>query len=91
VTDETWHLIVSGPARRAIGRIPPKVGIAVMDFLLGALINNPRRVGKPLQRELTGLYSARVGLYRVVYEIDDDRSEVRVLYIDHRADVYRPR
>jgi mRNA-degrading endonuclease RelE of RelBE toxin-antitoxin system len=84
-------LIVAGPARRVIARIPTKVAVAVLDFLVGPLIENPHRVGKPLRGELVGLHSARVGTYRVVYEIEDDTRRVKVLYIDHRADVYRPR
>jgi mRNA-degrading endonuclease RelE of RelBE toxin-antitoxin system len=57
--------------------------------MLGPPSENPRRVGHPLRRELTGLWSARRGAYRVVYEIDDDRHVVSVLRVDHRADVYR--
>lgn len=86
-----WGLIVAGPARRSIDRIPTKVAVAVLDFLVGPLIENPHRVGKPLRGDLAGLHSARVGTYRVVYEIGEDDHTVRVLYIDHRADVYRPR
>ncbi len=91
MSDSGWELIVAGPARRAIARIPTKVAVAVLDFLVGPLIENPHLVGKPLRGELVGLHSARVGTYRVVYEIEDDTRSVRVLYIDHRADVYRPR
>jgi mRNA interferase RelE/StbE len=42
-----------------------------------------------LQRELSGLWSARRGAYRVVYEIDDERHTAVVLRIAHRADIYR--
>lgn len=86
-----WDLVVAGPARRSIGRMPAKVALAVLDFIAGPLLENPNRVGKPLRGELTGLHSARVGTYRVVYEISEGDNTVRVLYIDHRADVYRPR
>ncbi len=86
-----WDLVVAGPARRAIDRLPEKVAVAVLDFLLGALLDNPHRVGKALRGDLTGLHSARVGAYRVVYEINETDRVVRVVYIDHRADVYRPR
>ena len=34
-----------------------------------------RRVGHPLRRELEGLWSARRGVYRVDYEIDDGAAE----------------
>lgn len=81
-------LAVAGPARRTIDRLPDKVAVAVLDFMLGSLFENPARVGKALRGDLTGLHSARVGTYGVVYETG---RIVRVVYIDHRADVYRPR
>jgi mRNA interferase RelE/StbE len=51
----------------------------------------PRRVGKPLRVELTGIWSARRGTYRILYRIHDDTREVIVLRIEHRRDVYRHR
>lgn len=91
MTEPTWALAVAGPARRAIDRLPEKIAVAVLDFMLGPLLENPQRVGKQLRGDLSGLRSARVGAYRVVYEVDIDDRTVRVLYIDHRADIYRPR
>lgn len=86
-----WDLIVAEPARRAIDRLPEKIAIAVLDFMLGPLLENPQRVCQPLRGALTRLHSARVGTYRVVYEIGEGDHTIRVTYIDHRADVYRPR
>ena len=86
-----WDLVVARSARRAIDRLPDKIAVAVLDFLLGRLLENPHRVGKPLRGDLTGLHSVRVGAYRVVYEINLESHTVRVIYIDHRADVYRRR
>ncbi len=91
MTSSQWDLVVAGPARRGLDRLPTKVAIAVLGFLVGPLIENPRRVGKALLGELAGLHSARVGAYRVIYEIDTTDHVVRVVHIDHRADVYRPR
>ncbi len=86
-----FALAVAGPARRAIERLPSKVALAVLDFVSGPLLDAPRRVGKPLRGDLAGLHSARVGGYRVIYEIDEDTESVTVFAIDHRSDVYRPR
>ncbi|MCI0422637.1 MAG: type II toxin-antitoxin system RelE/ParE family toxin [Acidobacteria bacterium] len=36
-----------------------------------------------------GLYRVRVGSYRVVYAIDDSATEVHVVKVGHRRDVYR--
>ncbi len=91
MTEAPWDLVVAGPARRAIDRLPDKIALAVLDYLVGPLLAHPHRVGKPLRGDLVGLHSARVGAYRIVYEIDQGSQTVRVIYIDHRADVYRPR
>jgi mRNA interferase RelE/StbE len=76
-------------ARRDLQRLPPRVVAAVVEFVFGDLAREPRRVGKPLRRELAGMYSARRGPYRVLYRIDDDDSLVLIQRVDHRADVYR--
>lgn len=91
MTDDEWKLRVAASAERQLGRLPERIAAAVVEFMLGPMIDNPRRVGHPLQRELAGLWSARRGAYRVVYEIDDEARTVTVLRVDHRADVYRPR
>jgi len=59
--------------------------------LVGTLLDAPHRVGGPLTRSLTGLWSARRGAYRILYEINDATRIVRVVRVDHRADVYRAR
>jgi mRNA-degrading endonuclease RelE of RelBE toxin-antitoxin system len=91
VSDDAWTLRVAASAERQLARLPGRIAAAVVGFLLGPLVENPRRVGHPLQRELAGLWSARRGAYRVVYEIDDEDRIVDVLRIEHRSDVYRPR
>ena len=91
MSDGSWDLRVAASAERQLGRLPERIAAAVVEFMLGPLCENPRRVGHPLRRELAGLWSARRGAYRVVYEIDDAGRTVTVLRIDHRSDVYRPR
>jgi mRNA interferase RelE/StbE len=90
VTEPDYRLHVAATAERSLARLPEGVAAAIVEFMVGALVDTPCRVGHPLQRELAGLWSARRGPYRVVYEIDDDEWVVRVLRIDHRADIYRP-
>jgi mRNA interferase RelE/StbE len=91
VTEPLWALRVAASAERQLARLPERVAAAVVEFMVGPLSENPRRVGHPLQRELAGLWSARRGAYRVVYEIDDQATTVTILRIEHRSDVYRPR
>ena len=91
MTAPQYRLVLAATAERSLARLPEGVAAAIVEFMLGALVDAPRRVGHPLQRELAGLWAARRGPYRVVYEIEDDPPAVRVVRIDHRADVYRPR
>ncbi len=45
-------------------------------------------LGKPLRGELKGLYSLRVGEYRVIYSIDEKRQEIILHAAKHRSKVY---
>ena len=72
-----------------LARLPEKVAPAVVEFMLGPLLENPDRVGEPLLRELTRYMSARRGAYRIVYRIDDASTTVEVVRIDHRSRIYR--
>ena len=91
MSDQTHEVRVAASAERQLARLPARVAAAVVEFMLGPLCQNPRRVGHPLQRELAGLWTARRGAYRVVYDIDDNLRLVTVLRLEHRSDVYRPR
>ena len=87
--DEGNELVLTPPAVRAIRNgLPEAVAAAVIEFMTGPLVSNPRRVGKMLRREPSGIGSARRGTYRVLYRINDDPKEVVVLRIEHRRDLY---
>lgn len=75
---------------RNLGQLPEKVRHAAMTAVIGAIAENPRRAGKPLKGEFTGLWSARRGEYRIVYRIMEEEEVVMVHRIQHRGQVYRP-
>ena len=74
-------------AKRASVRLPEKVPAAVVEFVFGALADNPLRVGKPLRFDLEGLHSARRGDFRLTFRIG---GQVTIIANEHRADAYRP-
>jgi mRNA interferase RelE/StbE len=87
-----YGLVLAGPAARAIAEtLPESVAAAVIALLTGDLLTAPRHIGKPLRRDLEGLWVARRGTFRAVYRIDEANHEVVVLRVDHRRDVYRSR
>ncbi len=87
----TFDIRFTGPARRALQSIPPRIVPAIVEFAFGDLAREPHRVGKQLERELAGLHAARRGPYRLLYRIDEEAHVVYVVHIDHRADVSRRR
>lgn len=50
---------------------------------------NPREKGKKLKGNLKDYWRYRVGKYRVISEIDDERITIIVINIGHRSDVYK--
>jgi mRNA-degrading endonuclease RelE of RelBE toxin-antitoxin system len=75
-------------AKRDLVELPGAVREAVLESL--ALIErDPETAGKQLIGRMKGLWSSRVGHYRVLYTIE--RGGVIVRSIQHRAVAYQPR
>ncbi len=53
------------------------------------LSTNPRPSAAKAIRGGGGLLRIRVGDYRIIYKVDDDRLVVLVIRIGHRREVYR--
>jgi len=51
--------------------------------------DNPRRFGHALTGDREGLWRHRVGDYRIIAAIEDDRFVVLVVAVGHRWEVYR--
>lgn len=67
--------------------------LSVLDKLrLGEIIEEFKDdpfVGKSLSRKLTGKFSYRVGVYRIIYKINETDKIVNVLSAGHRSLVYQ--
>lgn len=50
---------------------------------------NPRHFGEPLKANKAGLWRYRVGDYRIICEIQDERLVVVAIAVGHRRDVYK--
>lgn len=83
-------LIITPTARRQLGQhLPEAVVFAAHEFIVGALLDHPQRVGKRPQAPLDDRHSARRGTYRVLYRIDDAERTVTVVDITRPRDAYR--
>ena len=52
------------------------------------LATNPIEFGKPLQYSLKGLRRLRVGDYRIIFQIEEEKKTVLIVKIGHRREVY---
>ena len=60
--------------------------ISYMDKI--ALLEEPRARGKALSANLRGFWRYRVGDYRILCEIQDEKLIICVFDIDHRKNIY---
>ena len=51
--------------------------------------DNPRIMGKSLTANRSGQWRYRIGDYRVITEIEDNKLIVLVITIGHRRDIYK--
>lgn len=86
-----YEVEITPEGLRHLDQLPAKVRAAVIEAILGSIAENPHRAGKPLRGELEGLYSARRGEFRVIYEIDEDAQVVLIHRAQHRSRAYRTR
>ena len=81
-----WTLKISDQASRFYAGLHGKDQLRVA-AVFDSLRADPRG-GKPLRGELKGYWSYRVGVYRIIYKIENDEIVVYVLRIQHRKEVY---
>ena len=86
----TWSVEWDERARRELRRLDPAVQRQILRYLRERIAgsNDPRRFGRSLGGQLGGLWRYRVGDYRLVCEVANDRLVVLVLAVGHRKDVY---
>jgi mRNA interferase RelE/StbE len=85
-----WHVEFDPDAARDLRKLGAVAEHAIFRFLRQriATAGDPRRFGKPLTGDLKGLWRYRVGDYRIVAAIEDNRFVVLVVTVGHRRDVY---
>lgn len=77
-----------GSKNKDFDRIPPAIREVIRKAIEKKLTVDPVNFGKPLRYSLKGYRRLRVGDYRVIYKVDEDRVIVIIVDIDHRKDVY---
>ncbi len=82
-----YELVVSKKAEKEIKKISKLHQKAVIE-VLEEIRSNPIS-GKPLTRELTGWFSYKIGVYRIVYKINTKDKIIFILTAGHRLTIYK--
>ncbi|MFH1738483.1 MAG: type II toxin-antitoxin system RelE/ParE family toxin [bacterium] len=78
----------SPAALRQFRKLPLQVQARIQPFI-DALMRNPRPHGTKKLKGPEGHYALRVGDYRVIYAVRDDRLMILAIRVEHRRESYR--
>ena len=87
-----WRIEFSADADRELRKLDPPQAKRILRFLQERIVpsEDPRILGKALQGTRLGeFWRYRVGSFRLICKIEDDRFLVLVLRIGHRKEIYR--
>ena len=82
-----FKLKVTSQAKSQLKQISKKHLQLAISNVLDEIKENPF-LGKPLSRKLIGRFSYKVGVYRIIYKINEKDKIVYILSAGHRATVY---
>lgn len=80
------RLVIARRARRELLELGWPLIDAIEDAL--GLLEREPKAGHALRGKLRGLYSLRVGSYRILYQLTNNGQTVRVAAIRHRSTAY---
>lgn len=83
-----YDIIIKPSAEKQLDKLPKSVRIRIVDKL-EELRHDPRPEGAVKLKGADDLWRIRIGDYRVIYEIQDERLLVFVVRVSHRKDVYK--
>jgi mRNA interferase RelE/StbE len=85
-----WRVEFDRDAARDLRKLGAPAQRVILRYLREriATAEDPRRLGRPLTRDLKGLWRYRVADYRIVAAIEDERFVVLVVTVAHRREVY---
>ncbi len=88
---QAWRVEFDRAAVRELRKLGPDAEGRVLRYLRERIAGStdPRRLGQPLTGDLKGLWRYRIGDYRIVASIEDNRCVVLVVAIGHRREIYR--
>lgn len=84
-----WDVFFDEKAEKEIACLDPTIQNRVLKKLeYMRRLKDPREICKPLKYTYAGMYSLRVGKFRAILTLQEDKKAIIVLKVQHREDVY---
>ncbi|MEA3013146.1 MAG: mRNA interferase RelE/StbE [Sphingomonadales bacterium] len=86
-----WTVAFLPSALKELKKLDPDAAARIVKTLETriAALDDPRSLGAPLKGEHEGYWRWRIGDYRVIAQIRDERVLILVVRVAHRRQVYR--
>ena len=86
-----YSVEISPRARRKLDKLDAPVRKRIENWIDKNLdgCENPRHRGKPLEGDFAGQWRYRVGDWRIIAEIQDDKIIILIINVDKRNDIYK--
>ena len=84
----SYSITIAPKAVKQINNLPMRIKTKVGGTIYNVIAVNPF-VGKPLKAGLKGLYSYRMGDYRIIYSILKSKLIIQIIKVTHRKEAYR--
>jgi mRNA interferase RelE/StbE len=88
---KAWQIEITRTAEKQITKLDRAAQRSILDFLRERVrtVPDPRQLGKPLRGDKKDLWRYRVGDYRIICDIQDERLVILVVRVGHRKEIYR--
>ena len=82
-----FKLVIAPQAQRELKKIPKRYQNSIRLALKE--LRDDHSIGKKLGRELTGKFSIKIGVYRIIYKVSEKDKIIYVPTAGHRSTVYK--
>ena len=85
-----WQIEITNTAKKQLAKLDHQAQSEIVRYLRERICteDDPRRYGAPLRKKSAGRWKYRVGAYRLICEIQDEKILVLVLMVGHRSKIY---
>ena len=86
-----YKIEIEKKAKKRLLKMYKKNQFLILDYLKNTLskLENPRSQGKALQGKYKGKWRYRVGNYRILATIIDEKITIYIFDIGHRKEIYK--